>query len=150
MATFLRAIADEDVAGSVCVRDVHCRHRVNRLAASQFGSFSNTPCPHMILLLASRHLARNAGPARRHLSATPGCLAEAASQEWTLSGNQFTWLGDRCWPVSDRRLQPTRRRRLLTLTCGTNVCNSAVQFELRPNFCLNGSFGTPIYPIFEN
>src|SRR5258707_6966086 len=30
--------------------------------------------------------------------ATPGCLAEAASQEWTLSGNQFTWLGDRCWP----------------------------------------------------
>src|SRR5882762_7413361 len=45
--------------------------------------------------------------------ATPGCLAEAASQEWTLSGNQFTWLGDRCWPVSDRRLQPTRRRSLV-------------------------------------
>ena len=29
------------------------------------GASPNTPCPHMILLLASQHLARSLGPARR-------------------------------------------------------------------------------------
>src|SRR5882762_6118018 len=43
--------------------------------------------------------------------AAPGCLAEAASQEWTLSGNQFTWLGDRCWPDSAKSCCGERREK---------------------------------------